>query len=136
MQITHPKVKKIVSQAERRIKALTGNESVLLVVLKQPNAKLPFEQVEKIVCEVRGFEIEKVYSKTRKREIVLTRHLIAHYAKICCEMTLVEIGNRFGKDHTTIISNLRHIRDMIETGDHLVFYSAKEINKRLDLIAK
>jgi chromosomal replication initiator protein len=137
MQISHPKVKKIIAQSERRIKKLTGNESVLLLVMKQPNNKMTFDQIEAIICSIRKQDPNKVYRKTRKREIVITRHLIAYYAKICTGMTLKQIGTRMGgKDHTTVIHSIEKVNELADTNDILIHDDMLAIHYEIEKLAE
>lgn len=133
MLITHPKVKRIVAQSEKRIKKLTGNESVLLMVIKEPTVKVTFEQVEQVVCEVCAVPISLVYTKTRKKEVVTARHLISYYAKICCGMTLVAIGERIGgKDHTTVINSIRVVIGLAQSGDEIIVSNLNKITAGIE----
>lgn len=136
MKISHPKVKKIIAQSQRRIKKLTGNENMVLVVIKEPSVKTSFEQVLQIVCDVRKVPVEKMYSVSRKRELVITRQLVTYYAKICCGMTLVTIAEKMGgQHHTTVMYSISTIRDLIESGNPVIYHDVKAINQRLEELA-
>jgi chromosomal replication initiator protein len=136
MKISHPKVKKIAAQAQRRIRKITGEEDVLLIVMKQPEVMATFDEVVAVVCQVRNFPRDKVFSNSRKRELVISRQLISYYARICSGMTLPAIGEQMGgQHHTTVMHSIETIRDLIETGNEFVYYDVKEINKRLKQLA-
>lgn len=132
MNIMNHEVRKILAQSEKRIRALTGNESIMLLVTKEPEPKTSFEQIEAIICDVLAISATTVRSKSRKREVVVARQLVAFYAKECCGMTYKLIGLKLGgRDHTTMMHSVKHIADLLDTGDALVTNDVKRINNKL-----
>lgn len=130
--VFHPRVKKILRHAERRIMNLTQNQDLCLVILNPPAKILPYPDVERIVCEVTGIPFSKAITQTRRREVCLTRQLIAFFARMDCGYHLQQIADKLNReDHTTIISSLRRIRHLIDSGDSEVCGYVKEINQRL-----
>lgn len=130
--VFHPKVKKILRQAERRIIKLTHNQDLSLVILNPPAKILPYEDVVNIICEVTGIPLTKAIMQTRRHEICLTRQLIAFFARMNCGYHLQQIADELKReDHTTIISSIRRIRHLIDSGDSEVCGYVKEINHRL-----
>lgn len=132
MLITHPQIKKIVAESEKQIKTLTGNSTVKLMVMQQPAVTVTFEQIEEVVCDVLKVSQFNVYKRSRKRELVTARQLICYYAKIYCDMSLKSIGKKVGgKDHTTVIHSIRRIKELLDSGDEIIYYDLERINKRL-----
>lgn len=128
----NPKVKEILARSEKRIRALTGNDTIMLLVTKEPNVRTSYEQIEAIICDVLSVSATNVRSKSRKRELSIARQLIAYYAKECCGMTFKSIGLKLGgRDHTTMMHSVRHISDLLDTGDPLVSNDVKRINRKL-----
>lgn len=133
MNLNHPKVKKIVRQCERRIMKLTGRSKVKLLILNAPANPVPYEQIEKIVCEVTGIRIELATQQSRKHEYRTTRQLICFYARTHTVMSYRLIGVKVNRrDHTTIISSIRRIKGLIESGDPEVSHLVKEITARIE----
>lgn len=61
------------------------------------------DMIERIICIFYGIAIEQIYSKRRDRDIVTCRHLSMYFIRRYTKMSLKSIGERFGRDHTTVI---------------------------------
>ena len=132
LPVFHPKVKKIIAQCERRIKKLTENSCISVMVLNLPGKPIPYEDIERIVCEVTGIPIEFALQESRQYDRCVTRQLIAFFAKSNCKMSYKSIAEKLGrKDHTAIISSLRRIKHLVESGDTTTCKYIKDINQRI-----
>ncbi|WP_408069734.1 chromosomal replication initiator protein DnaA [Butyrivibrio sp. JL13D10] len=81
------------------------------------------------VCEQYGIRQEDITSKKRNKEIVLPRQIVMYLARELTDLPLEEIGKALGKkDHTTVMSGVNKIKDLIAVDD--------ELNKNLDIINK
>lgn len=137
MNVHHPKVKKILRQCERRIMKLTGQGPVSIFVLNTPGVVIPYEVIEKIVCEVTGIEIERITLPTRIIEYRIARQLICFYARQYTHMPYRLIGQKVHRyDHTTVINSIQRIKWLIETGDTEVCRLVKDINMRIEQAKK
>jgi chromosomal replication initiator protein len=129
----NPKVKKIVERCEKNIKKVTQSDAIVILVFCKPDLLIEYEQVVQIVCNVTGIPAEKAFYDTREGEIVLTRQLIAFYAKTICGISYKRIGQLFGKkDHTTAMSNVNKIKSLLATGDKYVWLIVNKINAQLE----
>lgn len=74
------------------------------------------EIIKNVVCEYLGVSPMKIYSKTRKREIVQARQLVQHFAKKYTRLSLAKIGFETGnKDHATIMYANKTVKDLVES---------------------
>lgn len=67
--------------------------------------------VEEIIAEGSGTTIERIYSKSREAPENTARQVIWTIAYDYLGMTYKAIGRVYSKDHTTIISGCRRIRE-------------------------
>lgn len=70
------------------------------------------------VCELRNVTKEQVYSKSRKREVCITRQIIAYLVKTDenIKMTLKAIANELNlRDHTAVIYSANTMQDLVDT---------------------
>ena len=73
-------------------------------------------EIEKVVCKGECVCIDAIHTKSRKRELVLSRQIIMYFTKERDEsMTWEKIAGYFGLDHATGIHAHNTITDLIET---------------------
>ena len=81
------------------------------------------------VCEQYGTKKEDIVSKKRNAEIVLPRQIIMYLCREHTDASLEEIGRILGKkDHTTVMSGINKIKQLIAYDD--------DLNRNLDVIVK
>jgi chromosomal replication initiator protein len=74
------------------------------------------EQIFEIVGKDYGLTKEQIISRSRKRECVESRHLIAYILKRKTRLSLAKIGEMVGgKDHTTIIHSVKTFENIFDT---------------------
>jgi chromosomal replication initiator protein len=62
------------------------------------------EQIQKIVSDFYGIPEEAMKVKKRTNSLAFPRQIAMHLARELTELSLSEIGNRFGgRDHTTVM---------------------------------
>jgi chromosomal replication initiator protein len=84
--------------------------------LKKEKMVITEEQIFDIVGQDYGLTKEQIISRSRKRECVESRHLIAYIIKRKTRFSLAKIGEMVGgKDHTTIIHSIRTFEDLFGT---------------------
>jgi chromosomal replication initiator protein len=84
--------------------------------LKKSKMVITEEQIFEIVGRDYGLTKEQIISRSRKRECVESRHLIAYIIKRKTRFSLSKIGEMVGgKDHTTIIHSIRTFEDLFGT---------------------
>lgn len=132
MNVHHPKVKKILRQCERRIMTLTGRSPISIFILNSYPATIPYEDIERIVCEVTGISPEQAKLKSRRTEFKVTRQLLCFYARAHTSMCYRLIGEKVNlTDHATVMHSIKRIKGLIETDDADISRYAKEINIRI-----
>lgn len=76
------------------------------------------QEIIQKVCQFWNVTEEQLKHKTRKREIVIPRHVSMYLIKEYCDSSLISIGELFGgRDHTTVIHAVQTVKD-IQDSDH------------------
>ena len=72
-------------------------------VVKINEHRLDFELIVDRVANYYGIESDKLFTKTRKREISDMRQVVMYLAKAMANMSLKAIGSRLGRSHATVL---------------------------------
>ncbi len=81
-----------------------------------PMTRITLERIMEVVSEEFGIPREHIVGKSRKREVVIARQTVMHFAKMLTHQSLKSIGAYFaGRDHSTVIHALRTIEGYMET---------------------
>ncbi len=74
------------------------------------------DYISDTVCEHYGVTKEQVRSKSRKRELVLQRHVICHLFKRYKILKLAKTGWHVGGiDHSSVVHAIKAINNLLET---------------------
>lgn len=85
------------------------------VVWKAPKV-LTKEDITNVVCSYYEIPYEKVFLKSRKRELVKARQVAMHLFKLFTTDSLKAIGEFFGgRDHTTVIHSCQTVKDLMDS---------------------
>ncbi len=83
-------------------------------VLGEPPKRLTIEIVQKTVAEHFKLRVADIKSKKRQRAFALPRQVAMYLARKLTTSSFPEIGDKFGgKDHTTVMHNVRKIESCI-----------------------
>lgn len=78
-------------------------------------ARIKKEVVIKEVCDFMGTEFDLVNIPSRKRPLPQIRFIIMAFLYKYSLPSLKEVGNVFGKDHTTVIHGIQSLQDICDT---------------------
>lgn len=76
-----------------------------------------FKRITKACCEAMGVDYEKVFTRTRHTEYVLTRQIAALIMRQNMRSTLQSIGRFFSRDHCTILHGIEKINNGLDVHD-------------------
>jgi chromosomal replication initiation ATPase DnaA len=68
-----------------------------------------------IVCETLDMSRDRLFARTRLRDVVFARQIAFKVLYFNTELTLVKIGKIFGFNHDNIISGMRSLHDKMDT---------------------
>lgn len=77
--------------------------------------EISVENIQKLVADHFGIQVEDLKKKSRKREVVVARQLSMYFAKEFTSESLKNIGEHFDKDHSTVLYSHKAVRDLIDT---------------------
>ena len=70
--------------------------------------------LEDVTCSVLGVPSQALYTSTRKREIVTARQIIFFIIRPCYVLSLKNVGDRYKKDHATILHGINQASAQVE----------------------
>lgn len=91
-------------------------KNILKTVVKEIDADVGIDFIQKSVAEHFKVTVDEMKDKTRKKEIVVARQTAMYFAKHHTNLSLKAIGYHFGKrDHTTVLHAIESVNNMIDT---------------------
>lgn len=129
MLIIDERVQNILREAEDKIRDIAKDDSIsVLVFSKKIELKLSFDDIVDIVCDVTGQLKRDVIKPSRKRELVTARQLIVYFSFHYCSLSKSEIARNLDQDHTTALSSLKKVNDLLASGDRILCAYVNELN--------
>lgn len=135
MTLMHPEVKKVIREAQAQVRIMTGNKSVILIPQSSDYVILEYNHLCDLICGVTGIEYKDAVRKNRSTRQRRTRQLITYFAYHHCRLTYKHIGELLGgRHHTTMISSITVIKDLIHSNDSMVCGLVNEINAKINAV--
>lgn len=108
-------------------------KEVIQKFITQENKTISVQNIAKLVADYFDVPMDKLNSKTRKRNIVIARQLSMYLAKNYTKSSLKTIGHNFGgKDHSTVIYSIKTVQNLIDT-DSLFKDTVEELEKKVEM---
>ncbi|MEI7584637.1 helix-turn-helix domain-containing protein [Runella sp.] len=117
-----------VSRYEKEIANL--KKEILMPRIKFTTEMGAFEKVMQVVCMVCNVTPADVIGRSRKREIMIARHLVAYSMRHDFAACFKQIGLRLGgRDHSTMINSCNVFSDFLDTDKSVqrLYATAKEL---------
>ncbi len=108
----------ILAQSSMNKKEITPAlaSKVIEKFVKNSPREITVEYIQKMVCDYFNIPVEKINSKTRKREIVQARQLAMFFSKTFTKSSLAAIGTKCGnKDHATVLHACKTVKNLSDT---------------------
>ncbi len=111
-------------------------EGIKLMKTQEMEKKILNDKIEMIKMLVLGYYSQtwnQIDTKSRKRPLVLSRHLITYFIRKKLGIPLKSIGALFfdNKDHATILNSISTIQDFIDS-DKVFKQHFEHLNKLVD----
>jgi len=138
MTLNSPEIQLKIAEWQSELRHLTGDQELILhaygpLRFNIPDNKKEPEYIIETVCDETGIPFEKVAGKGRKREVVITRQLIAFFGR-ASGLTCKRLGELLGgRDHTTVIHSCNTIQDLLDTANPEVCRLVARIHRRFEL---
>ena len=81
-------------------------------ILGATNRHITMELIQKTVADYYRIKVSEMYSKTRTRTIARPRQVAMWLTRELTDRSLPEIGDAFGRDHTTVLHACRTVGDL------------------------
>jgi chromosomal replication initiator protein len=99
----------------REINVDLAREALRDILIYQEK-QLSIENIQQTVAEYYKIRVADLLSKRRTREITRPRQLAMSFAKEFTNLSLPQIGDRFGgRDHTTVLHACRKIAELVQS---------------------
>ncbi len=108
-------------------------KQVLKNIVHDIDTEISIDYLHKVVTEYFNISLESIKSKTRKREIVIARHVAMYLAKQYTNHSLQSIGDYCGgRDHSTVLHAIQTINNMLST-EHKFKLVLEELKRKVQL---
>jgi chromosomal replication initiator protein len=87
--------------------------NVIANAVRISRRQVNFEMITQAVSNHFGIEADKLFTKSRKREISDARQLVMYLAKKLTKMPMTAIGHRIDRTHATVIYACKNIEERI-----------------------
>ncbi|MDR4989324.1 MAG: chromosomal replication initiator protein DnaA [Bacteroidales bacterium] len=108
----------ILAQSSMNKKEITLDltASIIDKFVKNTPKEITIDYIQRTVSQYFDIPIEKLKSKSRKRETVQARQLAMYFSKQHTKSSLAVIGNKCGnKDHATVLHACKTVKNLIDT---------------------
>jgi chromosomal replication initiation ATPase DnaA len=139
MTLSSPEIQLKIAEWQMELRIMAGNDEILLHAygpLKfeiDETGKAPQEIID-TVCDETGVCFDKVMSKSRQRDVVVARQLIAFFCRKSAGITLKKTGELLNKDHTTVIHSCHTIQDLLDSNNPEICRLVARIHKRFEMV--
>mgnify|MGYP001766392667 CR=1 FL=1 len=77
------------------------------------DASLDLDKIISFVCQAYGLGLDELRSKSRKKERVVARNTAYYLARKHTDLSLVDIGRRFNRKHSTVIKGIASVEQEV-----------------------
>ncbi len=115
----------ILAQSSMNKKDITLNlaASVIDRFVKTNPKEINIDYIQQTVCQYFDIPLERLKSKSRKRETVQARQLAMFFSKRFTKSSLAVIGNKCGnKDHATVLHACKTVKNLVDTDKNFKQY--------------
>ena len=84
------------------------------------------------VCKFYGISESVLRSNQRTKNVADARHVAIYLIREITHLSLPDIGNELGRDHTTILSSVRKIEQLLESGNKTLQQNLQDITANIN----
>lgn len=77
------------------------------------DAAIDLDKIISFVCQAYGFGLDELRSKSRKKDRVIARNTAFYLARKHTDLSLVDIGRRFNRKHSTVIKGIASVEQEV-----------------------
>ena len=90
---------------------------------------IDLDKIISFICQAYGFGFDDLRSKSRKRDRVIARNTAFYLARKHTDLSLVDIGRRFNRKHSTVIKGIASVEHEVARKTSLGNQIARTINQ-------
>lgn len=102
------------------------------LILEEEKAVLTPSKIIRTVAEFYGIRMDDILSKSQSRESSLPRQIAMHLCRNALNIPFMKIGDIFARDHSTVMSSVKHIQKALDEKNQEITSSISTILKRLE----
>jgi chromosomal replication initiator protein len=109
---------RVVAEAQMYNSPITVQQAqAVLETLAPPQAALSPEETVKLVARYLGVDERGLLGRGRSKEMAMARQILMYLLRHVCDLSLPQIGELLGRDHTTVMYGVEKVEKLIETDD-------------------
>ena len=109
---------RVVAEAQMYNSPITVQQAqAVLETLAPPQAALSPEESVKLVARHLGVDESGLLGRGRSKEMAMARQILMYLLRYVCDLSLPQIGELLGRDHTTVMYGVEKVEKLIETDD-------------------
>lgn len=120
------------NHATSTITAMGAKNLLSDLILEEEKSVLTPGKIIRTVAEYYGIRIDDILSKSQSRESSLPRQIAMHLCRSSLNLPFMKIGDIFARDHSTVMSSVKHIQKALEEKNQEIMGSLSTILKRLE----
>jgi chromosomal replication initiation ATPase DnaA len=138
MTINSPEIQLKIAEWQSELRNMTGDQELILhaygpLKFNVPENKKEPEWIIETICDETGIPFRVVAGNGRKREVVITRQLIAFFGR-ASGLTCTRLGELLDRDHTTVIHSCHTIQDLLDSNNPEICRLVARIHKRFEMV--
>ncbi len=119
------------AQLSTNLSVITVRDLLLDLMEDEERQLLKPEKIVQAVAESFGIRLEDIFGKSQSREFVTPRQLAMYLCRQTLKMSFTKIGDYFKRDHSTVMSGIRRVRNELNLPDSDLAVDLNIIQKKL-----
>ncbi len=109
---------RVVAEAQMYNSPITVQQAqAVLETLAPPQTALSPGETVRLVARHLGVDENELLGRGRSKEVAMARQILMYLLRNVCDLSLPQIGELLGRDHTTVIYGVEKVEKLIEMDD-------------------
>ena len=93
--------------------SISSSNVILANYFKSTNIAITIENIQKIIADFYNINVKDLTDQNRNKKIVIARQIAMYLSKKNCNLSLKAIGEKFNKNHATIIHAINAVEQQL-----------------------
>lgn len=116
---TTKKLKALCEFSEQKASINLAQKAIGDILTEKQPLPVTIETILREVCRTTGVSVDDIRSKKRTSSVSNARKMVFYILREVTDMSFEDIGKEFGKDHSTVIYNIREMTEMMKENSTL-----------------